>query len=78
MNPELFSGLVWSGEQALPLGLIDGLGSASSVARDVIGEKELVDFTVQESPFDRFSKKLGASVAEKLALYMGFQGPTLR
>ena len=77
-HPELFSGLVWSGEQALPLGLIDGLGSASSVARDVIGEKELVDFTVQESPFDRFSKKLGASVAEKLALYMGFQGPTLR
>ena len=77
-HPELFSGLVWSGEQALPLGLIDGLGSASSVARDVIGEKELVDFTVEESPFDRFSKKLGASVAEKLALYMGFQGPTLR
>ncbi|WP_338523149.1 signal peptide peptidase SppA [Pseudomonas batumici] len=77
-HPELFSGLVWSGEQALPLGLVDGLGSASSVARDVIGEKELVDFTVQESPFDRFSKKLGASVAEQLAMWMGFQGPTLR
>jgi len=77
-HPELFSGLVWSGEQALPLGLIDGLGSASSVARDVIGEKELVDFTIQESPFDRFSKKLGASVAEQLAMWMGFQGPTLR
>jgi len=77
-HPELFSGLVWSGEQALPLGLIDGLGSASSVARDVIGEKELVDFTVEESPFDRFSKRLGSSVAEKLALYMGFQGPSLR
>ena len=77
-HPELFSGLVWSGEQALPLGLIDGLGNASSVARDVIGEKELVDFTVQESPFDRFSKKLGASVAEHLAMWMGFSGPSLR
>ena len=77
-HPELFSGLVWTGQQALPLGLIDGLGNASSVARDVIGEKELVDFTVQESPFDRFSKKLGASVAEHLAMWMGFQGPTLR
>ena len=55
-HPELFSGLVWTGQQALPLGLIDGLGNASSVARDVIGEKELVDFTVQESAFDRFSK----------------------
>jgi hypothetical protein len=73
-HPELFSGLVWSGEQALPLGLIDGLGNASSVARDVIGEKELVDFTVQESPFDRFSKKLGASVAEQLAMWMGSMG----
>jgi protease-4 len=77
-HPELFSGLVWSGEQALPLGLIDGLGNASYVARDVIGEKELVDFTVQESPFDRFSKKLGASVAEHLAMWMGFNGPSLR
>ncbi len=77
-HPELFSGLVWSGEQALELGLIDGLGSASSVARDVIGEKELVDFTVQESPFDRFSKKLGASVAQQMAMWMGFQGPALR
>ena len=77
-HPELFSGLVWTGQQALPLGLIDGLGNASSVARDVVGEKELVDFTVQESPFDRFSKKLGASVAEQLAMWMGFQGPTLR
>ncbi|MGF0242381.1 signal peptide peptidase SppA [Rhodococcus sp. IEGM1300] len=77
-HPELFSGLVWSGEQALPLGLIDGLGNTSSVARDVIGEKELVDFTVQESPFDRFSKKLGASVAEQLAMWMGFNGPSLR
>ncbi len=38
-HPELFSGLVWTGQQALPLGLIDGLGNASSVARDVIGEK---------------------------------------
>lgn len=77
-HPELFSGLVWSGEQALSLGLIDGLGSASSVARDVIGEKELVDFTVEESPLDRFSKKLGASIAQHLAMWMGFQGPTLR
>lgn len=77
-HPELFSGLVWTGEQALPLGLIDGLGSSSYVAREVIGEKEIVDFTVQESPFDRFSKKLGASVADQIAMWAGFKGPTLR
>jgi len=77
-HPELFSGLIWSGEQALQLGLIDGLGSSSSVARDIIKEKELVDFTIEESPFDRFSKKLGASVADQLAMWMGFSGPALR
>ncbi len=77
-HPELFSGLIWSGEQALGLGLVDALGSAGYVAREVVGEKDLVDFTVKESPFDRFSKRLGASVAEHLAMWMGFQGPTLR
>ncbi|WP_028694940.1 S49 family peptidase [Pseudomonas cremoricolorata] len=77
-HPELFSGLVWSGEQAKALGLVDGLGSASYVAREVVGEKTLVDFTVQESPFDRFSKRIGASMAERLALWMGLQGPALR
>ena len=77
-HPELFSGLIWSGEQALALGLVDGLGSAGYVAREVVGEKELVDFTVEESPFDRFSKRLGTSIAERVALWMGFQGPSLR
>lgn len=77
-HPELFSGLVWSGEQALQLGLVDALGNTSYVAREVIGEKNLVDFTVKESAFDRFTKKFGASVAEQLALWMGFQGPVLR
>lgn len=77
-HPELFSGLVWTGEQALPLGLIDGLGSASYVAREIIGEKEMVDYTIEDSAFDRFSKKLGVSMANQLAMWMGFQGPSLR
>lgn len=77
-HPELFSGLVWSGEQALELGLIDALGSSSYVAREIVGVSRMVDFTVEESPFDRFAKRLGSSVAENLALWMGFSGPALR
>ena len=77
-HPELFSGLIWSGEQALELGLIDALGSSSYVAREVIGHEKLVDFTLEESPFDRFAKKLGASVAERIAIWAGFNGPQLR
>jgi len=76
--PELFSGLIWSGEQALELGLIDGLGSTGYVAREVVGEEVLVDFTVKDSPLDRFTKKLGAGVGAQLALWMGLQGPALR
>ena len=77
-HPELFSGLIWSGEQALELGLIDGLGSTRYVASQVIGADELVDYTVEDSALDRFTKKLGASMASQLALWMGFQGPQLR
>lgn len=78
-HPEVFSGLVWSGEQALELGLIDSLASSSQVARDIIGESNLVDFSVEDSPFDRFAKRFGASVAQQLALYMGLQqAPQLR
>lgn len=77
-HPELFSGLVWSGEQALELGLIDGLGSTSYVAREVVGEENVVDFTEKESPIDRFAKKFGVGVAEQLSLWMGLRGPLLR
>jgi len=77
-HPELFSGLVWSGEQALELGLVDGLASSSQVAREVIGAERLVDFTRKESPLDRFAKKLGAGVATYLSPWLGLQGPVLR
>lgn len=65
-QPELFSGLIWSGEQALPLGLIDGLASTGSLARDVIQAPELVDFTVQEDGLTRFMKKLSTETIQRL------------
>jgi len=77
-TPDMFSGLIWSGEQALELGLIDGLSSTSAVARDVVGAEELVDFTHQESPFKRFTRQLGASMGAALATELGFSGPALR
>lgn len=65
-NPDLFSGLIWSGEQALPLGLIDGLGSTGSISRDIIKAPDLVDFTVQDDGFSRFMKKLGSETIQNL------------
>lgn len=76
LQPDLFSGLVWSGEQALELGLIDGLSSASAVARDLVGVEEIVDFTHRESPFQRFSRQLGTSIGNTLATEMGLRAAT--
>lgn len=68
---ELFSGLVWTGEQALELGLVDGLGSSSMVARDIVGAEKLIDYTARPQPFDRLIERLGIGVAKELALQMG-------
>ncbi|TBW48052.1 S49 family peptidase [Marinobacter halodurans] len=66
-NDQLFSGLVWTGEQALGLGLIDGLGSARYVAREVVGEKKMVDYSRKPSPFKQLVDDLGVSVGSGLA-----------
>ncbi len=78
-DPLLFSGYVWTGEQAVKLGLVDKLGSSSYVAREVIGAEHIKDFTVTESFMDRFAKKMGASMAAKIAEISGLgAGPQLR
>jgi protease IV len=77
-TPELFSGLFWSGEQSIKLGLADALGSADYVAREVIKEDEIVDFTYQETVLDRFAKRLGASMASAVGLDTKLRGIQLR
>lgn len=77
-NPDLFSGLVWSGEQALELGLIDGLASSSQVARDKLNTEHLVNFTHQRSPWEEFVRKFGASVGHGFASMLTQQTLTLR
>ena len=70
-TPEMFSGLVWNGEQAIGLGLVDAVGDARSVAKDVIGEKETVNFTPRERLIDRISHRLGTSLGASLASAVG-------
>lgn len=62
--PEIFSGLVWTGERAVQLGLADGFGSLDSIARDVIKAENVVDFTPDDSYLEQLSRKLGAGAAE--------------
>ncbi|WP_461537139.1 S49 family peptidase [Spongorhabdus nitratireducens] len=76
-DKKTFSGLVWTGEQALDRGLIDGLGSTSFVAREVIGVEKLVDYTVTPSPLERFAKQLGAGAGQVLATSLGLENNIL-
>ena len=61
-NPEMFSGLFWTGEQAVQMGLADGLGSLDSVARGVVKAEKLVDYTNKENIAERFAKRFGAAI----------------
>jgi len=65
-NEDTFSGLVWTGEQGVKIGLADDFGTDDSVATDIIGAKKRVDFTVQERLIDRLAGKMGASFAHSL------------
>jgi len=61
-TPEIFSGLFWSGETSIELGLADGYGSTAYVAREVIKQENIVDFTTHEGFADKFAKRIGASM----------------
>lgn len=56
-DDRLFSGLIWNGAQAVKLGLIDGFGSLNSVAREIIGEEALVDYTPAQGFLNKVSSK---------------------
>ena len=63
-TPELFTGLFWTGQQAVDMGLADQMGNLDFVAREVIKAEELVDYTRRENVAERLAKKFGASVGE--------------
>ncbi len=78
-TPDLFSGLIWTGEEAKNLGLIDGFGDADYVAREIIGEKNIVEYETKKDLLEQLTsdfggvagammKKLGAALFENTAL----------
>jgi protease-4 len=77
-DPELFSGLVWTGATSIEMGLADELGSLRSVARDVIKAEELVDFTRAESFAERLAKRAGVSAGQVISRELGASAQSLR
>lgn len=71
-TPDMFSGLVWSGDKSVELGLADGFGSADDVAREQFKAERIVDFTPQDGWPERFAKSLGAAAGERLGTVMQF------
>ena len=74
---DTFSGLVWNGQRGVEMGLADGFGTLESVARDVIKEEKIVDFTARENFVDRLAKRLGADAMSALG-FSTQNGVTLR
>ena len=73
-DPEVFSGLMWTGEQSIGLGLVDALGSTRTVAEEVIGEKTIVDYTKRTRWVDRLLDGAEASLGAALRQGLGLDG----
>ena len=63
-TPETFTGLFWSGQQAVELGLADKIGTLDYVAREVVKAPELVDYTKRDNVAERLAKRFGAAMGE--------------
>lgn len=66
-SPDLFSGLFWTGEESVSMGLADHVGSAGYVAREVIGAKDIVDFTQKPDLLKRISDRIGVAMARTMS-----------
>ena len=69
-DPEIFSGLMWTGAQSIKLGLADDFGTVDSVARDVVKVEDVLDYSIKENIAERFAKRLGAGAVD--SFWRGF------
>ena len=76
-DQDIFSGLMWTGEKSVELGLVDELGSSSYVAREVIGAENIVDFTPGRSYLERLAKRFGSAAADSVVTALGLSGSRL-
>jgi len=70
-SKDIFSGLFWTGEQAMELGLVDSLGSSSYVAREVIQAENIVNFTPRQNYLERFAERFGVAMANTMMKVLG-------
>lgn len=66
-TPETFSGLFWSGNRAVEMGLADGFGTIDTVAREELKAEDIVDYTQREGLSERLLKKFGGAVGSSIS-----------
>ncbi len=77
-HPDLFTGLIWTGEESLELGLVDAIGSPGYVAREIIGEEDVVDFSQEPDLLERLTDRIGVALARGLSAFTAGGMATLR
>jgi protease-4 len=65
-QPDLFSGLIWTGEEAIKLGLADAYGSTQYVAREIVKHEDIVDFSNKDLLLDRLAERMGAAFGKSI------------
>jgi protease-4 len=73
-TPDTFSGLMWTGDRSIELGLADGFGSVDYVAREVIKAEDVLDFTRKQDFTERFARRFGATLAGALSKVLSQRG----
>jgi len=77
-TPDMFSGLIWTGQKSLELGLADAYGSLDYVAREVVKAENIVDYTQKENIAEKFARRFGAGAVSAILELASREAPQLR
>jgi protease IV len=77
-TPDTFSGLFWTGQQAVEMGLADKLGNLDYVAREVVKAEDIIDYTRRDNVAERLVKRFGAAIGVGAVKSLSVAGPQLR
>ena len=77
-TPDTFSGLFWTGQQAVEMGLADKLGNLDYVAREVVKAEDIIDYTRSDKVAERLVKRFGAAIGVGAVKSLAVAGPQLR
>ena len=77
-TPDTFSGLFWTGQQAVEMGLADKLGNLDYVAREVVKAEDIIDYTRRDNVAERLVKRFGAAMGVGAVKSLSGAGPQLR